>query len=214
MDRPELSSGCSPVPFPEITMPYQATIAAVRQALTDIFAEVDGWFDRPEELRRFQPPAGGWSIDQILEHITLTNHFLMLVIRRWTEKAIRKAQRGEPVPEGESDLARLDIIGERGSFGWVRPEHMEPTGVSPTVEVREKLRGQVGECLDLLAQLGQGEGALCQVRMSVNGLGKIDLYQWLYFLAQHARRHLWQMESVAHEFVRASAAGANAHLLP
>jgi hypothetical protein len=29
--------------------------------------------------------------------------------------------------------------------------------------------------------------------MSVNNLGKIDLYQWLYFLAQHSRWHLQQM---------------------
>jgi hypothetical protein len=36
--------------------------------------------------------------------------------------------------------------------------------------------------------------------MSVNDLGKIDLYQWLYFLGQHARRHLQQMQEVEREF--------------
>lgn len=176
------------------TVPYQKTIAKVRQALTDIFADVDRWFDRPEEIRRFRPPSGGWSIDQILEHVTLTNHFLMLVIHRWTEKAIREVQRGVPVPVGESELAILDIIGERGSFAWVRPEHMEPTGVPSSTEVRAQMRQQVADCLDLLRQLESGAGALCKVRMSVNDLGKIDLYQWLYFLAQHARRHLHQMQ--------------------
>jgi hypothetical protein len=181
-------------------MPYQATIADVRQTLTEIFAEVDRWFDRPAELRRFKPLSGGWSIDQILEHVSLTNHFLMLVIRRWAEKAVRRAERGEPVPEGESDLARLLIIGERGSFACVRPEHMEPTGVPTAAEVRERLSGQLAECLDLLGRLGQGEGALCRVRMSVHDLGKIDLYQWLFFLAQHARRHLQQMHAVEDEF--------------
>jgi hypothetical protein len=189
-------------------MPYQTTIAAVRQALTEIFTEVDGWFDRPAELCRFRPPSGGWSIDQILEHISLTNHFLMLVIRRWAAKAVRKARRGEPVPEGESDLAQLTIIGERGSFAWVRPQHMEPTGVPTAAEVRARLRGQVVECLELLGQLGQGEGALCRVRMSVNGLGKIDLYRWLFFLAQHARRHLQQMQAVAQEFRQAAPSGS------
>jgi len=180
-------------------VPYEKTIARVRQALTEVFAEVDRWFDRPEELRKFKPPEGGWPIDQILEHVTLTNHFLMLVIRRWTAKAVRKARRGEPIPGGESDLARLDIIGERGSFRWVRPDHMEPTGIPTPAEVREKMRGQAAECLELLAQLGHGEGALCRVRMSVSDLGKIDLYQWLYFLAQHARRHLHQMQEVARQ---------------
>jgi hypothetical protein len=181
-------------------MPYQATIAAVRQALTSIFNEVDAWFDRPEALRRFEPGSGRWSVEQILEHVTLTNHFLMLVIRRRAEQAVRKTERGEPIPQGESDLARLDIIGERGSFGWVRPEHMEPTGLPTPAEVRDRMRRQVAECLELLARMGNGEGALCQVRMSVNALGRIDLYQWLYFLAQHARRHLHQMQEVEREF--------------
>jgi hypothetical protein len=33
--------------------------------------------------------------------------------------------------------------------------------------------------------------------MSVNDLGQIDLYQWLYFLAQHGRRHVQQLHEVA-----------------
>src|SRR5204862_387888 len=82
-------------------------------------------------------------------------------------------------PDGESNLIRLDIIGERGSFGWVRPEHMEPTGMPTSGEVRARMRQQVGECLDLLTRMANGEGALCKVSMSVNDLGKIDLYQWL-----------------------------------
>jgi hypothetical protein len=180
-------------------VPYEQTVVRVRQALNTIFAELDCWFDRAEDLRKFKPPSGGWSTDQILEHITLTNDFLMLVIRRWAEKAVRKAQRGEPIPAGESDLTGLDVIGERGSFGWVRPEHMEPTGVPSSAEVRERMRQQVAECLDLLRQLGSGEGSLCKVRMSVNALGKIDLYQWLYFLAQHARRHVQQMQELARQ---------------
>jgi hypothetical protein len=30
--------------------------------------------------------------------------------------------------------------------------------------------------------------------MSVNELGRIDLYQWIYFIAQHATRHVAQMK--------------------
>jgi DinB superfamily len=181
-------------------MPFDQTVAVVRKALSDIFTEVDAWFDRAEELRRFKPISGGWSIDQILEHITLTNHFLMLVIRRWSEKAVGKAQRGQVVPEGESDLARLDIVGQRGTFNWVHPAHMEPTCLPVSTEVRDRMRRQVTECLDLLTRMGKGEGFLCKIRMSVNDLGKIDLYQWLYFLGQHARRHLQQMQEVEREF--------------
>jgi hypothetical protein len=181
-----------------MTISHERTIHTVRDALCSIFAQVDAWFDRDEALRRFKPASGGWSVDQVLEHLTLTNHFLMLTLRKWAGIAEQRRRRGDPIPDGESDLQRLLIIGERGSFGWVRPEHMEPTGQASSVEVRATLRRQLGECLILLERIGVG--ALCRVTMTVNHLGKIDLYQWLYFLAQHARRHLQQLAGIEAEF--------------
>jgi hypothetical protein len=41
--------------------------------------------------------------------------------------------------------------------------------------------------------------------MSVNQSGRLDIYQWLYFLAQHARRHISQMEAVEAEWETSSA---------
>jgi hypothetical protein len=183
-------------------MSNEQTIRVVRDTLCAVFAQVDAWFDQPEELRRFKPASAGWSVDQVLEHITLTNRFLMLTLGKWVDIAVQRARRGDPIPSGESDLDRLLTIGERGSFLWVRPEHMEPTGVTSSAEVRAKLRRQLGECLIQLERLGGGVGALCRVTMTVNALGKIDLYQWLFFLAQHARRHLQQLAAIEAEFAR------------
>lgn len=181
-------------------MSHEETIRTVRSTLCSVFAQVDGWFDRPEELRRFKPAAGGWSVDQVLEHITLTNRFLMLTLGKWVNIAGQRAARGDPLPSGESDLDRLLVIGERGSFGWIRPEHMEPTGVPSPGEVRETLHRQLGECMIQLERLDGGVGSMCRVTMTVNQLGKIDLYQWLFFLAQHARRHLQQLAAIEVEF--------------
>jgi hypothetical protein len=180
---------------------YEQTTRTVRDTLCSVFAGVDAWFERDEVLRAFRPASGGWSVDQVLEHIALTNRFLMLTLRKYVDIVERRAKRGDPVSVGESDLARLDVIGERGSFGWPRPEHMEPTGAPSSVEVRATLHAQLGECLILLERIGGGLGSLCRITMTVNGLGKIDLYQWLYFLAQHARRHLQQMASIEAGFL-------------
>lgn len=180
-------------------MAYAKTIAAVRNAVIDAFAEVDAWFDRPAAVRAFRPASGGWTIDEVLEHISLTNHFLMLTLRKSVATAVARAARGEPIPEGESDLERLDAIGQRGSFSWIRPEHMEPTGRAMSADVRALLHAQKAECLAFLDRMGRGEGALCHLRMSVNRLGRIDLYQWLFFLAQHAHRHLQQMAAAQAE---------------
>ena len=169
-------------------------------AIGSTFHQVDEWFDRSPELRSYRPVKGGWSIDEILEHITLTSHFLMLVVRNSARKAVKRAASGAAIPWEESDLDILEPIGRRGSFSWSRPEHMIPRGVSSSEQVRSLMQEQTRECLEILELLGRGEGALHKVRMSVNGCGRLDIYQWLYFLAQHARRHLGQMQDVEAEW--------------
>jgi hypothetical protein len=180
-------------------MPPLNTARRVRETLCDTFAQLDVWFDRDESLRARQPTSGRWSISAVLEHVALTNYFLMLTLRKWATIADERVARGDPIPAGESDLDRLLVIGERGSFGWERPEHMEPTGVPTAAEMRARLHQQLGECLILLERMADGRGSLCHVTMTVNDLGKIDLYQWLFFLAQHARRHLQQLASIENE---------------
>jgi hypothetical protein len=180
--------------------PYRATFQQVETAIRSTFGAIDGWFEKPAGLRSYKPASGGWSIDEILEHITLTSHFLMIVIRNSTRKALKKAASGAAVPEGESDLDLLEAIGRRGSFNWSRPEHMIPTGAVPIDQVHETMRNQATECLEMLGQLRGGEGSLYTVRMSVHESGRLDVYQWLYFLAQHAKRHISQMEEVEGEW--------------
>jgi hypothetical protein len=41
---------------------------------------------------------------------------------------------------------------------------------------------------------------LCKTMMSVNNIGKIDVYHYICFLVQHAKRHITQMEKIRDEF--------------
>ncbi|HEX8658695.1 MAG TPA: hypothetical protein VF690_14210, partial [Hymenobacter sp.] len=59
---------------------------------------------------------------------------------------------------------------------------------------------QLGQCEKILQQLPNGEGVLYRITMSVNDLGKINVYELVYFLAKHAERHLTQIEQVAVEY--------------
>ena len=98
------------------------------------------------------------------------------------------------------DWVKLGQIGEHKSFEWNRPEHMEPAGTVNMTDIRNKLHQQLIECLECLKQLQNGEGVLCKTMMTVNDLGKIDVYHYIYFLAQHAKRHLAQMNKIKNEF--------------
>jgi len=123
----------------------------------------------------------------------------LLTLNKQANKAAQRFSNGSRSERTESDLDLLQSIGVRGSFHWKNPDHMEPTGNMPLSEIRARLKEQVAECLALNQKISNGIGALAKVTMTVNELGKIDLYQWLYFICQHARRHLKQLESAYDE---------------
>jgi hypothetical protein len=173
-------------------MPYTRTVPAVRESIDNTFREIYPWFDQSSVALGYRPADKGWTIAEILEHITLTSHFLLIVATNGCAKALKRAQ-NLAIADSESDLTQLTVIGTRGTFPWIRPEHMEPKG-KPLSEVLTTMRSQQEQCVQLLEKLKNGEGSLFKVTMSVNQLGRIDLYQWIYFIAQHAKRHIGQMQ--------------------
>ncbi|WP_426446294.1 DinB family protein [Paenibacillus sp. S-38] len=184
-------------------MSIAEAIEKIRTSLDRVSAELDPWFEKSPALLDYRPERG-WNAAQILEHVSLTNHFLLILIRKGTRKALERAERdGLPKDPGALtvDLERLDLIASHRSFRWERPAHMEPAGEKSMDEVRVLLHEQFGDCSACLEQLKNGEGTLYTTMMSVGGLGKIDVYQYLYFLCLHAERHLGQLQRVEAEYL-------------
>ena len=183
-------------------MPVSTQIAVINAALTHAFDQLAAWFEAPAAVRAHRPAQGGWTIDEILEHVGLTNHYLLILIEKAADKALRNPHGLDLATElarPGADAARLQAIGQHRSFAWVRPAHMEPTGTTPPAEVAALLREQLHRCQLVLARLPNGEGVLHRTTMSVNELGKLDVYELVHFLAQHAARHLTQIERAAAE---------------
>ena len=184
-------------------MALTSLIAEISQRLTTAFAQLDGWFAAPAPLRAYRPADGGWTIDEILEHVALTNHFLLILIEKGAAKALKNAHGLDLATElatRQSARARLDEISQPGAFKWMRPDHMAPQGLKPGPEVAATLRQQRQQCLAVLARLPNGEGVLHRTTMSVHELGKMDVYDFAYFLAKHAERHLGQIAGVVAEY--------------
>ncbi len=181
----------------------QDVIDKIKNDLTDTFNNVDVWFNSEDVLLDYLPQNGGWTIRQILEHISLTNHYLLILIRKGIAKSIEKSRimdYSNLLQGYDLDWEKMRMIGEHNSFAWNRPEHMEPKADLALNAIRIKLNQQAKDCLSLLNQVPNGEGVLYKTKMSVNDLGKIDVYHYIYFLIQHAKRHLTQMNKVKMEF--------------
>lgn len=174
-------------------------MSRIRGELASTFSEVYGWFDMQEDQLHGLRLNGGWSIAEILEHISLTNHYLLILIRKGAIKALEKAahESYRHLLDGyDIDWAKMELIGRPEAFNWQRPDHMVPTGNVSLDAVKDKLCLQEEECLDLLSQLSDGQGVLYKTTMSVNNLGKLDVYHYIVFLVEHAKRHLVQMEKI------------------
>ncbi len=180
-------------------------IQEIDDFLQNTHNKVDIWFDKTESVRRFVPENKGWSIEQILEHIVLTNHFLLIIIEKGAGKALRNIEQKDLVTElvdYHFHKEGLEEIGIHKSFAWIRPQHMEPTGEKSLAEIRHELQAQCQKCREYLQKLANGEGILYKTTMSVNQLGKIDVYEYIYFLAKHIERHIQQMQKNEAELSR------------
>src|SRR5688572_12175084 len=120
----------------------ESIIYKINRELISTFAVLDSWFDRQEEFLR-RRPSSGWSIAEILEHVMLTNHFLLLLLNKGGKKAIRKAagiDLSKALEQYTFEHPLLEEVSNPFAFQWQRPEHMEPSGKLSMHEIRDKLR--------------------------------------------------------------------------
>jgi uncharacterized Fe-S cluster-containing MiaB family protein len=183
----------------------KSVIPEIREFLKDVSIRLDTWFNLESDQKVYKPENGGWSIIEILEHVALTNQYLMILIDKGIKKSLNKLEDAElekEVRDSTFDKDRLDEVGIHKSFTWIRPEHMEPTGNIDEQELRRKLDGQFTTCQENIDRIPNGEGVLHRIKMSVNDLEKITVYEYLYFLGKHAERHIHQLEKVKREYER------------
>ncbi|MFK8054855.1 MAG: DinB family protein [Saprospiraceae bacterium] len=178
-------------------------IQEIQIHLIDTHSKTLEWFKITDELKQFRPIDKGWTILEILEHIGLTSFFLMKLIDKGADKALRNVNElslEDLISKNAFNLSKINDIGMHKSFDWIRPEHMEPKGDISELEIKDQLISQLNSCLNYLNKLKNGEGLLHKTTMSVNELGKINVYEYIYFLSKHAERHLQQMNENLNEF--------------
>ena len=127
----------------------------------------------------------------------------MILIDKGTDKALRNVKElplDEVKNDFQYDLNLINQIGIHKSFDWIRPEHMEPRGEKSELEIKDEMIAQISTCLNNIEKLKNGEGLLFSMTMSVNELGKLNVYEYIYFLSKHAERHIQQMQENKDEF--------------
>jgi hypothetical protein len=117
--------------------------------LTQTFDEMFKWFNIDKELMHYAPNNKGWSIRKVLEHVSLTNHYLLMLISKGTKKALERSRKEDYagiLVDYDLDWQRMKVIGQHQSFEWSRPGHTEPRGKMRITEIRYELEQQLKQC--------------------------------------------------------------------
>jgi hypothetical protein len=141
----------------------------------------------------FSPSADRWSIGEILHHLRLIEESAVRVIQKLVEKA-EKSGVG-PDPGDGSVLHSLDRFNIEASADRLSaPVSMVPARGIP---VGELLRGLAGSRAALMKALDEcSQFDMAEILFPHPVVGKIDVYQWALFVAQHEERHRRQIETV------------------
>jgi hypothetical protein len=164
----------------------------LRAEIDEVFSIAEKYYESLSGTPAPPVPEGEWDHGLTLEHIYLVNHYLLILIEKMAAKARRAAETNSISQAEDYSLISppLKEIADPASFEWEAPAHMEPTGNMTPEESLARIREQKCRLLEVLDSLPDGAGVGVKMMMSVNSIGRIDLYQYIYFLLQHIRRHI------------------------
>jgi uncharacterized damage-inducible protein DinB len=137
---------------------------------------------------RFKPGPDRWSVAEVLEHIVLTEDFLL----ENTSQKVMQAPAGKPDRDYKStDKMVSSAIADRTQKAQA-PEPVRPTGRWSPQEALDrflKIRERTVEFLESTPGLRD--------HVVDSPLGQpMDAYQWLLFISAHSERHTKQIQEV------------------
>lgn len=172
--------------------PIRRWVQDLTLALERDFRALAPWLDVPEPAWSRRPHPAAWSVAEVLEHVTLTNRYLLLLVDKLHARCRRRLDAGQPAAQEPPDLELLERLATR-ELRWRHPAHMTPTGAARRDELACALEAQRERCLQVARGLPAGGGSLASARFSVVD-ARLDLYQYLRVIGLHLARHRRQLE--------------------
>jgi len=133
----------------------------------------------------FKASPDRWSPAEIVEHLALTEDFLMGIIK---DRVLKSPASNEPRDLRAMDNKVLALIADR-TFTAKAPEAVAPAGkfASPQ-KALEALLERRARTLEFLKNTPD-----LRAHVADSPLGKADAYQWLLFISAHTERHTKQL---------------------
>jgi hypothetical protein len=165
------------------------SLAADRENLRAVVARV------PAELRNRKPSPGRWSVAEVLEHLSIVEGRVVMLLGPMIESAPAvTAPAAEMAPTSINRAALRDRANRISA-----PDAIQPTG---KVSVDEAWAALERSRAELLKVLDAAEGRdLTRISRQHPALGTLDGYQWIASIGGHEERHALQIAEIADTFI-------------
>lgn len=157
-----------------------------------------------------RPAGDGWSMDECVAHLTLTNRRYVPILAEASDAAPVFDDDEGPPPRLHRDLAgRLLSWMMEPPVRFRLPTRVEFTPDGPLSRARTVAEFDAAQAA-IQQQIRAMEGLdITRIRVTspFNASLRYSAYSALHILAAHERRHLWQAERVRDRLPKAEAAG-------
>jgi uncharacterized damage-inducible protein DinB len=172
------------------TLPNTVSIAADNQRLAALLREsrerlLLSLADVTEQSCRRHPSSGCWSVLGCVEHVAVTETFMLGLLKG------PRRPRSADAPNREQMF--LERVANRSSKVEA-PEKAHPTGRFPTLEAAQKLFETSRAGAILFAE--QNNEDLRATEVSHPLFGEVSAYELLIIMAKHVERHAAQIEQI------------------
>lgn len=173
----------------------------IYNSVAEIFDSIDETRERlserlsglSAEQENFRPAADGWSIAEIVEHLSILEARLLKMMTVMVHKA--ESDGLKPKEDAPFTPVSLDEFAERSKVEkYVAPEQVRPQGSIPLRESLERLRQSRASLRALQSRFEATD--LSAARYPHPSFGPLDIYQWLAVIGAHEARHLRQIEAL------------------
>lgn len=173
----------------------------IYHSVAEIFASID---ETRESLQRrvaelnaaqenFRAASGGWSIADIVEHLTILEERLLKLMTMMVTKA--ESEGGQRAAEAVFTPVSLDQFAERSQREkYTAPEVVQPGGGIPVSDLLKRMQQSRAGLSALRPRLEAAD--LSAARYPHPAFGPLNLYEWLVLIGTHEARHLRQIEAL------------------
>lgn len=145
----------------------------------------------PPESETWRENGAGWTIREIVEHLSLVEAGIIKIVQKLLGKASPSAA-GEPPFSLPADFGEK-LLGIRESK-LQAPEFFHPKGEHSIADSLAKLKEDRTLLADLRNEIEKVDASAPVFPHPA--LGNLNLYQWIVMIGLHERRHLAQIERI------------------